>query len=317
VAALLGLDATMEAVEAVFAAHGAGRTTPPGILSLHAPDGAFHIKAAIDPTGAYFVAKTNANFPDNPTHAGLPAIQGVVVLCDARDGRLLALLDSMQITLQRTGAATGVAARHLAREGAKSLAICGCGNQGRVSLRAIARVRALQQVWAFDRDFERAREFAVEMSQEVGLDVVPVRDLAEATSQSDMCVTATPATSALLFSHHVAPGAFVAAVGADNPGKQEIDARLLASSKVVVDILEQCAEIGDLHHALEAGAMRREDVHAELGQVIAGKRPGRETEAEIIVFDSTGMGLLDAAAAVLAYESALRTGAGTRIALGD
>ena len=108
----------------------------------------------------------------------------------------------------------------------------------------------------------------------------------------------------------VAPGTLVAAVGADNPAKQEIAPDLLAASAVVVDSLEQCATIGDLHHALGAGVMKREDVRAELGEVLAGTRPGRRAPDEVVVFDSSGVALGDVAAAAAAYEKALRAGAG-------
>ncbi len=115
---------------------------------------------------------------------------------------------------------------------------------------------------------------------------------------------------------YLRPGTFVAAVGADSPEKQELDSTILASSKVVVDVLEQCAAIGELHHALESGLMTRDGVHAELGQIVAGRRPGRVFDDEIIVFDSTGTALQDAAAAAVMYEKAIRSGAGTTIALG-
>jgi ornithine cyclodeaminase/alanine dehydrogenase-like protein (mu-crystallin family) len=113
----------------------------------------------------------------------------------------------------------------------------------------------------------------------------------------------------------VRPGAFVAAVGADNPLKQELDPGLMASGKIVVDILEQCAAIGDLHHALEAGAVTEADVYAELGEIVAGRKPGRTSEEEIVIFDSTGTALQDVAAAAVVYERALRAGVGVRLTL--
>ncbi len=111
-------------------------------------------------------------------------------------------------------------------------------------------------------------------------------------------------------------GAFVAAVGADSPEKQELDPLLVASAKLVVDIRAQCAEIGELHHALARGLMAEENVHAELGEIVAGKRPGRESNAEIIVFDSTGTALQDVAAAAVVFEKAVAAGAGLRVELG-
>src|SRR5262249_51760073 len=130
---------------------------------------------------------------------------------------------------------------------------------------------------------------------ELKIAVEPAHDLPSAVRRSDICVTCTPAKKHFLRQEHVAPGTFVAAVGADNEDKQELDPRLLASSKVVADVLEQCAEIGDLHHAIAAGLMQRGDVHAELAEVVAGKKAGRTSQEEITIFDSTGTALQDAA----------------------
>src|SRR5574341_102261 len=153
VSALLSLDECIAAVENAFRLHGEGKTSPPGILGIHTRDGGFHLKAgllALDRT--YFAAKTNANFPQNMARFGLPAIQGLIVLCDAENGYPLALMDSMEITILRTGAATAVAAKYLARPGARVATICGCGNQGRIQLRSLRQVLPLWEVNAFDTD---------------------------------------------------------------------------------------------------------------------------------------------------------------------
>ena len=139
---LLSIEKCMAAIEEAFRLHAEGKTSPPGTLGIHARDGGFHIKAgSLDLCHPYFAAKVNANFPQNPQRFALPLIQGVVVLCDADSGRPLAVMDSMEITVIRTGAATGVAAKYLARSNSAVVTICGCGNQGRISLRAIAMVR--------------------------------------------------------------------------------------------------------------------------------------------------------------------------------
>jgi len=221
------------------------------------------------------------------------------------------VMDSIEITILRTGAATAVAARHLARPNSRTVTICGCGNQGRAQLRALRTVLPLQQVYAFDLSRDQADEFARELSQEMGIAVEVVQDLAAAVGKSDVCVTCTPAKKHFLEKDYVAAGTFVAAVGADNEEKQEVDPELMASSKVVADILEQCAEIGDLHHAFSAGLMQRGDVHAELGELVAGKKPGRTSADEVTVFDSTGTALQDVAAAAMVYERASEAGRGT------
>jgi alanine dehydrogenase len=317
VASLLSLDECIAAVEAAFRLHGEGRIPPPGILGMPAGSGGFHVKAALLPLARrYFAAKVNGNFSGNAQRVGMPAIQGIVFLADAGNGEPLAVMDSIEITILRTGAATAVAAKHLAREGSKVATVCGCGNQGRVQLRALSRVLKFEQVFAWDLDPVRARGYAESLSSELGIEVSPADEVAAAVSRSDVCVTCTPARTPFLRREYLRPGTFVAAVGADSPEKQELDSTILASSKVVVDVLEQCAAIGELHHALESGLMTRGGVHAELGQIVAGRRPGRISNDEIIVFDSTGTALQDAAAAAMVYEKALAAGTGTAIALG-
>jgi alanine dehydrogenase len=306
VAALLGLDECIAAVEQAFKAHAEGRALPPGVLGIHAREGGFHIKAAgLELAHPYFAAKVNGNFFRNQQRFGLPNIQGVIVLCDAQNGYPLAVLDSIEITILRTGAATAVAAKHLARPEAKVATICGCGNQGRVSLRALTKVRPLSLAYAFDTDHDRAEQFAAELSAELQLEIKPTRELAQAVRGSDICVTCTPAKQYFLKQADVAAGSFIAAVGADNEEKQELEPRLIAASKVVVDNLEQCVEIGDLKLALQQGLMAQADVHAELGEVIAGRKPGRENREEVIIFDSTGTALQDVAAAAIVYERAM------------
>lgn len=272
---------------------------------MHAPHGTFHIKAGLLDLGRlYFAAKTNANFPGNVERYGLPTIQGVIALFDAERGTPLAILDSREITSLRTGAATAVAAKYLARTDASIATICGCGVQGRTQLSAVAAVRPLNRVYAIDRDPQEARRFAREMSNELGIDVIATSDLGTASRESAICVTCTPSRRAILGANDVSAGAFVAGVGADNENKQELDPALLARAAVIVDILDQAAVAGDLHHAIAAGVMTRGDVRAELGEVVAGRKPGRVHDDEIIVFDSTGTALQDVAAAVAVYERA-------------
>lgn len=313
VAGMLGMSECIDAVETAFRLHAEGRISPPGILGMHVPGGGFHIKAAILPGGArcYFAAKTNANFPGNPKAHGLPTIQGAILLFDATDGCLLAIMDSAELTALRTGATTGVATRHLAKASASTLTLVGCGAQAAAQLRAVAAVRKLRKVFVSDLDSARAARFA----QEHGAEVAP--DLRSALAASDICVTCTPARHFIIESAWVPAGCFIAAVGADNEHKQEIDPALFRSARLVVDSLEQCAAIGDLHHALDAGTIVRGDVHAELGEIAAGRKPGRSRESETILFDSTGVALGDVAAAALVYERAIERGRTPSICMTD
>ncbi len=315
---LLDLPSCMATVEGAFVAHAEGRAFGPAVLGVHVPGGGFHVKAAgLAGPQSRFAAKLNANFPGNGSRFGLPTIQGVVVLSDGSNGFPLAVMDSGSITVLRTAAATGLAVKVLARADARVATICGLGAQGRAQLRALAAVRPLAKVFAFDLDAVRARAFAEDMTDELGVPVEPAPDLAQATRASDLIVTCTPSRRWFLEPDMVRPGAFVAAVGADSEEKQEIAPALMAAAKVVCDVRLQCAQIGDLHHAVASGAMREADVHAELADVLAGRRPGRENDTEITLFDSTGTALQDVAAAALVHARALAEGAGLRVGFGE
>ena len=318
VAGLQSIEEYIAAVERVFQLYGAGKTQPPGILGVHAHDGGFHIKAGIlELDQSFFAAKINANFPHNANRFGLPLIQGVIILADGQNGYPLAVMDSIEITIQRTGAATAVAAKFLARPDSKSILICGCGNQGRVSLQALSKIFSLEHAFAYDVDESQARRFANELSTELKIPVETTRDLREAGKRSDICVTCTPSKRFFLEQGYVQPGTFVAAVGADSETKQELEPALLAKNKTVVDIVEQCASIGELHHAIASGLMIREQVHAELGEVVAGIKSGRTSPDEIIIFDSTGMALQDVITAADVYKKALDKNTGRIVDLAD
>lgn len=311
---LLSLEECMAAIESAFKLYAEGKALPPRVLGLHVENGGFHIKAGVlNLNRDYFVAKINSNFPENRKRYGLPLIQGVIAVYDGQHGRLLALMDSIEITIIRTGAATGVAAKYLAKQKTKTVTICGCGNQGRISLKAIMKVRRFEKVFAFDTDREQANRFAKELSNELAIPVIAVDDLKNAVRQADICVTCTPSTKPFLEAIDVMPGTFIAAVGADSEHKQELHPELLASSKLIVDLAEQAATIGELHHALEANLITIDSVHAELGEIIAGKKTGRVCDDEIIIFDSTGTALQDVASAAIVYERALAGGAGVKL----
>lgn len=294
------MESCIEAVEAVFRILGEGSATTPGVLGFEVADGGFHLKAGT--FGDYFAAKINGNFPGNPAGFGLPTIQGLIVLSSVRDGRPLAVLDSGELTARRTGAATGVAVKFLAPDQPLTVTLCGCGQQASAQLEAVAAVREIAAVFASDIDPAQAQRLT-EAQSSMRITPISWSELARYTRQSDLVITCTPSRSGYLGARHVRPGALVAAVGADNPHKQELAHELMAAAHVVTDLTAQCAKIGDLHHALEAGVMRLEDVHAELGEVVAGRAAGFGSQT--IVFDSTGHALQDVAAAAIVYERAI------------
>jgi alanine dehydrogenase len=316
---LLTLDECIEVVAEAFAAHARGELPAPAVLGYPAEQGGFHIKAAaLGGSRPVFVTKLNGNFPANPVRAGLPTIQGVVILSDARDGRVLAIMDSGEITRLRTGAATAVAARYLARPESSTVALYGCGLQGLIQILSLGRVLSLTRVVAFDPRPDASAWLALELRRLTGIEAVALDPgaMAAETRRADIVVTCTPSRRFFLTREAVGEGTFIAAVGADDAGKQELEPALMAASTVVADLVEQCARIGDLHHAIEAGAMTAGEVHAELGALAAGSRPGRTDKRQITVFDSTGTALQDVAAAELVYRRAAAAGRGIPVALG-
>jgi ornithine cyclodeaminase/alanine dehydrogenase-like protein (mu-crystallin family) len=312
IARLMDFKDYVEAVEDGFRASAVGDALSPAPLHLPAQFGGFHAKAAMMRAGrSYAAIKINANFPGNPARHGLPTIQGVIVLFDAENGRVLALMDSIEITLQRTAAATALAARYLARRDSQIATICGCGDQARIQLLALLHVLPLRRIHAFDIDAAKAEHFAEEMSSRSNVQVLPAENLREASTASDVIVTCTTARSPFLGPQHVRQGSFIAAVGADSHEKNEINPELMARATVVADVLAQCVVMGDLNHAIAAGAMCAEVVHGELSELVAGTKPGRTSESEITIFDSTGTAIEDVASALRVLERADARGVGT------
>ena len=303
----------LDSVETGFRALHDGQAKVPPPWRIEGDGGGFHGKGASLRLDRLYVAlKLNGNFPGNPVGHGLPSIQGALLLCDGGTGSPLAIMDSIEITLRRTAAATALAARYLARPDSATLLVCGCGDQARAQIDALRSVLPIRRVLAFDRDSSRAEQLALEQPG-----VEAVADLRKAALEADIIVTATPATEPYLGADMVRPGSFVAAVGADAPHKSEIQPNLMASALVVVDSREQCAVMGDLHHAIEAGAMGADDVHAELADLVARSRPGRTDDRQITLFDSTGTAVQDVASAIRIYERALAAGAGLQLRLGE
>jgi alanine dehydrogenase len=316
VAALLEPKDCKAAVESAFLRLHAGEDPRPLTSGVTRPDGVFHIKSAwMGGARPYFAVKCQANFPGNPDQHGLPTIQGALLLFDGADGRLLAVMDSTEITAQRTAAATAIAVEHLARRDSAVVGICGCGVQGRVQLAYVATVLRVERVYAWDVRADAARLYAKEMTDRLGARIEVVASAGRASFQSDVVITCTPSREWILSERDVRPGTLVAAVGADNEAKQELKPSLLAKSRVVADVLEQACVMGDLHHAIEQGVMSASDVHAELGEVMSGVKPGRSSPEEIIVFDSTGMALQDVAVAAVVYEAAAGGAHGKEITL--
>lgn len=297
VARMMRISDWLEAAKTAFRASATGKAHAPPPLHLPMARGGFHAKGASMALGRDYVAvKVNGNYPDNPTENGLPTVQGAIILADGSNGVLLAILDSTEVTLRRTAAASALAAQLLAKPRSQTLLVCGCGEQGRGHVAALTGVLPLRQILLWDRDPDTADVLAR------GVGGTAVRDLPTASLAADIIACCTSAREPILDLAMVKPGTFIAAVGADDPGKCEISPGLMAKATVVTDSLPQCLAMGDLHHAVAAGCMTEADVHADLGHVLVRTKIGRRSPDEIIIFDSTGIGVQDVAAAAAIYE---------------
>ena len=292
VEAAVSPERAVEAVREAFVAYARGEwSMPPKVYVPAYPAGDFRAMPALG--AGHALLKWVTSFPGNPAR-GLPTVTGLVLLSDASDGSLRAALDAGAVTALRTGAAAVLAAETLGRQDAETAAVIGAGVNGRAAAKTfLARGRS---VILWDVDEQRARAVA----DELGADLATSREEAFA---ADLLVTLTPGHEILLPEGSLQPGQHVSLMGADGPGKAEIAVAELARIRVFCDDWEQASHNGELVHAVEAGAIAREGV-TELGTVLAGLAPGRESPGEITSFDSTGLAIQDLAIALAAMERA-------------
>jgi ectoine utilization protein EutC len=319
--ALLDPGACLQVIENAFSAYARGQAELPAVINLEVPQhrGEVHVKAGYLHAGRYYAVKIASGFLDN-THLGLPTSDGMVLVFDAETGTVAALLlDKGYITDLRTGVAGAVAAKHLAKAKVETVAVIGSGAQARYQVRSLALVRKAREVRVWGRHKEKAAACIEDLSPpglETDFRVVPASSVQEAVEGADIVITVTASREPLVRADWIATGALVIAVGSDGPDKQELAVEVLArADRIVADSLPQCLRLGEIHHALEKGAISKEKLTAELGQITAGLMPGRMSDGEIIVCDLTGVGVQDVAAASLVVERALENRKGERLSL--
>ena len=273
---------------------------------------ALYMPAAVPPLRA-LGAKVVSVFPANPAR-GLPTITAVVLIQDPATGAPLGLIEGASLTALRTGAAGGLAAQLLSRQEAQICALFGAGIQGRTQLEAVCTVRHITQVRVVDRDAPRAAAFAEWARAQPwirGATVLPAASPALAVRGADIIITATTSPTPVVPTAEVAPGAHLTLIGAFTPQTREVDADLVARATVVVDSRAGClAEAGDLLMAIAEGRFAPERIHAEIGEIAAGERPGRRDPAEVTLFKSVGTAALDVAVGAAALQRAAEAGAG-------
>ncbi|MCO7630931.1 ectoine utilization protein EutC [Pseudomonas guariconensis] len=309
--------AAVDTIEQAFALLATAQVAMPPILRLDVPEhnGEVDVKTAYLPGIARFAIKVSPGFFDNPK-LGLPSLNGMMMLLSARTGLLDALLlDNGYLTAVRTAAAGAVAARWLAREDSRCVALIGSGEQARLQLQALRLVRPIERVHLWARDPAKAAALGDELGRDGGLQVLVCDSIDQAMQGADIAITCTPSREPLLQPHHLHPGLHITAMGSDAEHKNEIAPQVVAEvDRYVADRLGQTRVLGELHHALRAGLVHDDGAFCELGQVIAGQQPGRTSAGQITLCDLTGTGAQDTAIANLAFERALAAGKGLAFA---
>ncbi|MCV2869059.1 cyclodeaminase [Defluviimonas sp. WL0002] len=290
---------TVDVIEAAFAALARGGVVMPPIMSmdLHEVNGEVDVKTAYIPGFDGFAIKVSPGFFDNPK-IGLPSLNGLMILFSARTGLVESLfLDNGYLTDIRTAAAGAVAARHLAPMMVETAGVIGTGVQARLQMQAAHLVRPFARVLVHGRDMDKARACASDLASLLGIDAEAIADPAALVAQSQLVVTTTPSREPLIRADWLHPGLHITAMGSDQTGKNEIEpAALMAADAYVCDRVSQCEVSGELEAALAAGVWTK-GTPPELGEIIAGQKPGRTSSDDITICDLTGTGVQDTAIA--------------------
>jgi len=309
----LSMKEAIDAVRVAYSAFAKGRVQMPSVqhLDVHKHSGEVDVKSGFVEDFGLIGTKIASGFYEN-LKKGFPPGIAVIVLLDLETSMPVAIMDGTHITAYRTGAAGAVAAQVLARKNSRNVGILGAGTQGRMQLLALQEIFDIQNVRIWDIERSLADRYAKEMS--VSVQVVDTPE--QVVPDADILVTATPSRKALIGADAIHEGIHINAIGADGPGKQELDPVIMTrASKIVVDSLAQCRRIGEIQHALGKGLIKEESVYAEIGEIINGEKAGRESANEITLFDSTGLSAQDIAAAKIVFDVAIEKNLGKRVNL--
>ena len=307
VESLIRMDEAMNAVEEAFKLYALGKAKMPPKVYLEFENG--DLRAMPAHLMGYAGIKWVNSHPNNPER-GLPTVMALMILNSPETGFPLAVMDATYMTSLRTGAAGGVAAKYLARKDSRVFGFVGCGIQAYFQLEALRRVFKIEEVKAYDIREEAASRFVKYCGEK---DISASARSIEDVCRCDVLVTATPSREPVVKAEWIEKGTHINAIGADAAGKQELDFEILKKAKIVVDDLEQAKHGGEINVAISRGVIKVEDIHATLGEVVAGLKTGRGSEEEITIFDSTGLAIQDVAVAKIVYENALKSNRGIKI----
>lgn len=313
---IVSMKEVVEVVEEAFKAKGLGEVVMPPKVYVNFPKGDFRVMPCYIPSLGFGGVKIVNVHPENPEKYGLPTVMAVILLLDPETGKPVAIMDGTWMTDMRTGAAGGVAAKYLARPDSRTVGIVGAGRQARTQLMALKEVlEEIEEVRVTDIRKDVREKYAEEMSEKLGLNVKAVDSVRETVEGADIVVTVTPVRKPIVKNEWIRPGVHINAIGADAPGKEELDPEILKRAKIVVDDFEQACHSGEVNVPLTKGIISKEDIYAELGEIIVGKKPGRLSDDEITIFDSTGLAIQDLATATLVYKKAKASNLGFEVEL--
>ncbi len=314
VAGLLSLEEVLEVVELAFRERGLGYVQMPAktYLQYSKDNGDLRtMPAYLERLDISAVKVVNAH-PENMKKFGLPTVMATILLVEPKNGKLLAVMGGTRITSMRTGAAGGIATKYLARKDSKAVGFIGAGVQARTQLLALATVlQDLTQIRVWDLFQPAAEAFAADIkskSKEIQVEVA--KTAKDAIKDVDIVVTTTPSTRPIVQNSWVADGTHFNCIGADAPGKEEMDPAILRRSRIIVDDWEQASHSGEINVPISNGLITKESIWAELSEVVAGRKPGRSSQSEVTVFDSTGLAIQDAVTAELVYRKAVNKNIG-------
>lgn len=309
IAKLLDVRASIRIVERAFKTQAKGQAVMPPKLYLNLPHGDFRaMPAYLEDPAACGVKWVNVH-PANPSK-GLPTVMAIIVLNDPATGVPLSVMDGLLITKLRTAASGAVAAKVLARPSSRIVGLVGCGAQGISQLEGLAALFRLTEIRAWGFGQGEAARFCANASRHLRIRCRPAKTIQECVADADIVVTATPSRHPLVMADWIKPGAHINAVGADGPGKQELDPKILSNALVVVDDRTQAIHAGEINVPLTKRQFSPKQIHATLGEVLLGRKPGRTSADQITLFDSTGLATHDISLAHAAYRFALKSGVG-------
>lgn len=294
IANVLIMDEVILSVEEAYKLFSEKKVMLPPVLSFDIEKfhGEIDIKSGYDLVDGIVGVKIASGYANNQQNYSIPNGLATILLFDVKNGTPIAIMEGGLITDMRTGAAGAVSAKYLANPFSKKVAIVGTGIIARWELEALSRVFQLEEVFVWGRHEANLNQYITDMKKKIPLTYTACTDLEQCVSQADIIITTTSSKQMLIQSQWVKPGTHIACIGADMPGKQEIDPALFQQAKVIVDSVDQCVERGEVQHALKSGIISRDNL-IEMGEVILGVKPGRESTDELTIFDSTGLSIQD------------------------